>query len=57
MGTLIPAYYCEERGEMVVGKIHAGKMPEMRLYPLKAGRGYPGYLVLLPSGPFLQVLN
>ena len=36
-GHRIPAYYCQECGEMVVAKIHAGKMPEVRLHPLKAG--------------------
>ena len=36
-GHRIPAYYCEECGEMVVSTRYAGKMPEMRLQSFKTG--------------------
>ena len=42
----IPAYYCDECGEMVVSKKRTGEMPEMRLHPYDTGSGYSGYLVL-----------
>ena len=36
-GHRIPAYYCQDCGEMVVAKDMPESMPEVRLHPFKAG--------------------
>ena len=53
-GHRIPAYYCDDCGEIVVAKGNAGKMPEMRLHSFDTGSGYAGYLVLLRTVAFLH---
>ena len=46
-GHRIPAYYCDDCGEIVVSKTATGGLPEMRMQASDAGSGYAGYLVLL----------
>ena len=44
-GHRIPAYYCDDCGEVVVA--NAEGMSQVRLHPLYTGSRYAGYLVLL----------
>ena len=46
-GHRIPAYYCDDCGEMVVSREMPGEMSQVRLHPSDPGRGHPGHLVLL----------
>ena len=53
-GHRIPAYYCDECGEIVVAREMPKDLPEVRMHPLYTGSGYPGYLVFLCIMAVLQ---
>ena len=52
-GHRIPAYYCDDCGEIVVDREMPSSLPEVRRNPFHTGSGYPGYLVLLCAVAFL----
>ena len=46
-GHRIPAYYCEDCGEMIVSRKEPGRLPQVRKRPHSSGRGHSGHLVQL----------
>ena len=53
-GHRIPAWYCDDCGEMIVSKEDPDRLPEVRRHPPAPGRGHPGHLVLLGAVALLH---
>ena len=46
-GHRIPAWYCDDCGEIIVGRGRSHRLPQVRQHPSAPGRGHAGHLVLL----------